>query len=85
MSNNNDHGAYADANPDLHIDIIRDQISAKRTQILILLAETNAFLVDFEQWMGVYQDLTLYQKITLIDSLLSNVHRLRTEIMEALD
>ncbi len=83
---NNDHGANnPDADPDLHIDIIRDQISEKRTQILILLAETNAFLVDFEQWMAVYQDLTLYQKITLIDSLLSNVHRLRTQIIEALD
>ena len=82
---NNDLGANANADPELHIDIIRDQISEKRTQILILLAETNAFLVDFEQWMAVYQDLTLYQKITLIDSLLSNVHRLRTQIIEALE
>ena len=64
---------------------MRDQISEKRTQILILLAETNSFLVDFENWMSVYQDLTLYQKITLIDSLLSSVHNLQREIRECLN
>ncbi len=68
MSNN-------DPNSDSYPD--PDQISEKRTQILLLLAETNAFLVDFQNWMSVYQDLSLYQKITLIDSLLSSVHNLQ--------